>query len=510
MKRRSRTAALLAAAAVCLAAQTLAAPIAGAQTSPEDSPEAEQVQARDRLIANQETLLNTYRCRFDIDTHIVPGGCTNNTPAQDPQPPTPFQGNPTETDIQTRDQLIANQETLLNTYRCQFDIDTHIVPGRCTNNTPPTEPTTSPTEPAPASQFTQITSLGGGICGLRADQTLACWNWETQQDDQGNRHRVLVEQDVPTGQFTHIANYDTGRNFVCGLRADQTLACWNWETQQDDQGNRHRVLVEQDVPTGQFTHIAQIADRDLIMCGLRADQTLTCWALTYLGPDWDVIWVELDTPAGQFTQIPQIADLGGVVCGLRADQTLTCWDWKHRRDIDGNDLGWILAQQDGPAGQFTHFAAQLGGAMCGLRADQTLACWDWELSRDHNWVFVERDTPTGQFTQIPEQFTQIPQTAEFNFAGCRIQADQTLTCWNWENAVAIQGREHNPVRVELDGPAGQFTQIAGFTEIGGFDGAMCGLRADQTIACWNWAVQWDDQEGTGHYTLVELDLPVQQ
>ena len=379
------------------------------------------------------------------------GGCS--------QPPTPFQGNPTETDIQTRDQLIANQETLLNTYRCQFDIDTHIVPGRCTNNTPPTEPTTSPTEPAPASQFTQITSLGGGICGLRADQTLACWNWETQQDDQGNRHRVLVEQDVPTGQFTHIA---------------------------------------------------QIADRDLIMCGLRADQTLTCWALTYLGPDWDVIWVELDTPAGQFTQIPQIADLGGVVCGLRADQTLTCWDWKHRRDIDGNDLGWILAQQDGPAGQFTHFAAQLGGAMCGLRADQTLACWDWELSRDHNWVFVERDTPTGQFTQIPEQFTQIPQTAEFNFAGCRIQADQTLTCWNWENAVAIQGREHNPVRVELDGPAGQFTQIAGFIEIGGFDGAMCGLRADQTIACWNWAVQWDDQEGTGHYTLVELDLPVQQ
>ena len=33
-----------------------------------------EIETRDTLIGNQEALLNTYRCLFDVDTHIVPGG----------------------------------------------------------------------------------------------------------------------------------------------------------------------------------------------------------------------------------------------------------------------------------------------------------------------------------------------------------------------------------------------------------------------------------------------------
>lgn len=35
----------------------------------------EMVEHRDALIADQESLLNTYRCMFGVDTEIVPGGC---------------------------------------------------------------------------------------------------------------------------------------------------------------------------------------------------------------------------------------------------------------------------------------------------------------------------------------------------------------------------------------------------------------------------------------------------
>ena len=38
------------------------------------------IETRDRLITAQEALLNAYRCRFDIDINIVPGGCTNGNP----------------------------------------------------------------------------------------------------------------------------------------------------------------------------------------------------------------------------------------------------------------------------------------------------------------------------------------------------------------------------------------------------------------------------------------------
>lgn len=103
------------------------------------------VEARDQLIANQEALLNTYRCRFDIDTQIVPEGCIDDTPSRPAEMPAPFTGTPTRADIAARDSLVRAQEALLNTYRCRFDIDTQIVPGGCIDGVPaPVE------EPAPA------------------------------------------------------------------------------------------------------------------------------------------------------------------------------------------------------------------------------------------------------------------------------------------------------------------------------------------------------------------------
>lgn len=91
----------------------------------------QDIEVRDRLIADQEALLNTYRCMFNVDTQVVPGGCSNDSPALPPQKPGQFSDTPTLRDIAVRDQLIADQEALLNIYRCQFSIDTELVPGGC-------------------------------------------------------------------------------------------------------------------------------------------------------------------------------------------------------------------------------------------------------------------------------------------------------------------------------------------------------------------------------------------
>ena len=110
---------VLLAALVALVA-VLLSPVASAQTQSD-------VEVRDQLIANQENLLNTYRCLFGVDTDVVPGGC----PTPDRIEPGPAPANPTQNDIDVRDGLIQNQEALLNVYRCQFDVDTQLVPGGC-------------------------------------------------------------------------------------------------------------------------------------------------------------------------------------------------------------------------------------------------------------------------------------------------------------------------------------------------------------------------------------------
>ena len=110
--------------------------------APAQAQTASDVVERDRLIAAQEALLNVYRCRFDIDTEIVPGGCGGGTPVIPAIPPVPFTGTPNRADIAERDRLVAAQEALLNVYRCRFDIDTEIVPGGCSGTSDQTSQTT--------------------------------------------------------------------------------------------------------------------------------------------------------------------------------------------------------------------------------------------------------------------------------------------------------------------------------------------------------------------------------
>ena len=124
-------------------------PAASAQT-------AADLAVRDRLIASQEALLNVYRCRFDVDTQIVPGGCSDGAPARAAEEPAPFTGTPTRADMAARDTLIWAQEALLNTYRCRFDVDTQIVPGGCIDGIPAPAP-----EPAP--QLAPLRRPPGGL-----------------------------------------------------------------------------------------------------------------------------------------------------------------------------------------------------------------------------------------------------------------------------------------------------------------------------------------------------------
>ncbi len=127
----------LAAAAVIAATLWMAAPASAQSASPTD------IAKRDRLIAQQEALLNIYRCRFGIDVQQVPGGCFDGSPVNSAEEPQPFDGTPTLGKLARRDRIVAAQEELLNAYRCRFDIDTALVPGGCGGSSP--EPTSRPT-----------------------------------------------------------------------------------------------------------------------------------------------------------------------------------------------------------------------------------------------------------------------------------------------------------------------------------------------------------------------------
>ena len=120
-------------AASSLLVLALGASAVSAQEAPSSGFTTDDIVLRDNLIAAQETLLNVYRCQFGLDIVAVPGGCTDGHPTQGLSQRGEFDGIPALEDIEARDRLIAVQEALLNTYRCRFDfkIDPRLIPEGC-------------------------------------------------------------------------------------------------------------------------------------------------------------------------------------------------------------------------------------------------------------------------------------------------------------------------------------------------------------------------------------------
>lgn len=352
----------------------------------------EEVRERDQLIAEQESLLNTYRCLFGVDTSAVSGGCAGRKVKQGPVLPGDFEGTPTADDISVRDQLIVNQESLLNIYRCQFEVDTQLVPDGCADQlgSDSRPPRTNPVA------YTAVSAGFHHSCGLRADKSIVCWG--------RNQWGQAV---APDGKFTVLsAGYDD----TCAIRVDETIVCWGEDTAGISNAPRGRftdvstsswhscgISTDQaavcwhnnpwgqsDSPEGKFVAIVAGTEHS---CGIRVDQTIACWGKNDMG--------QSDPPAGMFIDVTAGSSY---TCGLKADQSIICWG--------SHSWGQLAA----PAGKFVSLSAGESHA-CGVRTDQTISCWGDS--------FDDGDVPAGKYTSVSSGVAH----------SCGVKVDQTVVCW---------------------------------------------------------------------------------
>ena len=447
-----------------LAVSIVAASLVAVLLSPFSSAQTvQEVESRDSLIASQQALLNVYRCLFDVDIAIVPGGCSNGKPTLPAAESGPFTGTPSAEEVAQRDVLIASQQALLNVYRCLFDVDTQIVPGGCWDGAPavPFVP------PASDAQFYAGLVDGPDTCGELEGLKL----YPSDQDGDGVAESCILSDGAvatvpvhPT--FTELdshTDHDFFDNFTCGLQTDGAIACWGTSRYGMDSP-----------PEGRFTAL-HVSEK--FGCGLTVDQSIACWGADRPSPPGQVAWAYRWTVAdmeGQYTDVVVSGFRRGrspigfsYACAIRAgDLGISCW---------GNGG---TGDDDPPEGQFTAVTkAQRGdNSWCAIRVDQTLACWGNDQSGSTS-------PPPGQFKAI--------QTGVF--LSCGIRADQTLACWGGQDGGDFDFGQTRP-------PSGEFTAIS----ISSYWG--CGVRVDQTLACWG-----DNQDGRadppkGQFIAIEAGL----
>ena len=186
------------------------------------------IEVRDRLVADQEALLNVYRCMFGVDVEVVPGGCADGAPALPAKGPAPFAGVPTAGDLAVRDQLVADQEALLNVYRCQFNIDTGLVPDGCPDTAP-----TAQTEPEEVDE-PETTPTGIQCRIVYAPEWIGSHGelgWKAVCNRYPDDTRHLCEVESPGNRI-----YVTLELVVCGVLGcpDNTLESWVGGTEDTD------------------------------------------------------------------------------------------------------------------------------------------------------------------------------------------------------------------------------------------------------------------------------------
>jgi hypothetical protein len=152
----------------------------------------------------------------------------------------------------------------------------------------------------PPGAFKAVTAGWSHTCGIRANDTVACWGEDSWT---GKTH-------PPAGAFAQIA---AGQEHTCGLRVGGAVVCWGF----DREG-------QTDAPAGAFTQVAAGTSHS---CALRTNGEVACWG--------DDRYGESSPPPGPFSAVGAGHFFS---CGLRTDGAIACWG--------ANDLG-----QSNPPGE---------------------------------------------------------------------------------------------------------------------------------------------------------------
>lgn len=250
----------------------------------------------------------------------------------------------------------------------------------------------SPHRGIPSGAFSDVSIEGYG-CAVRNSGELICWGGASSYE--GER----VPWNPPSGKFVQVS---AGYRHACGIRLDDTVACWGAGEVLGECGVIDADCGQAIPPEGRF---AKIAAGDVHTCGIKDDGSVHCWGAgtkatakcalaanpERSSPDFYECG-QSRPPPGRFIDIAS-GDLQS--CAVRDDRLVFCWG-EGSSDVR-RPLGDVqVVQIDGTCGLTSAGAVvcsstlgfekvappfkqivQESGRFCGLVRDGTASCWRW-------------------------------------------------------------------------------------------------------------------------------------
>ncbi len=307
--------------------------------------------------------------------------------------------------------------------------------------------------PPEGEKFTQVEVGWGDACGVRADNTLLCWNRHSEIDDRVIDRVIAFHEKFH--MLDNVRQLEIGRGDACALFVDGTVQCF------------FDLLQETEALSGVFSSVSVSSDH---ACGLRPTGAVECWGSDEHG--------KASPPKGEFTELAASADF---TCGLRPSGEVECWGdaGRHSKVVAPKeplmliDAGWGGHNDPWPFERLNDLvpitirSIKFWGYSCGLREDGSLHCWGNNQQDNllHNSPAIRRplfSPPDGVFLDV----------GVGRYQACALSVTKEVKCWGWSGDY-IYGEKTGQ----------RFDSL----EVGGWH--ACGLRSNETVECWNLQTQ---------------------
>jgi hypothetical protein len=227
----------------------------------------------------------------------------------------------------------------------------------------------------PSGTFTRISLGVGHGCGIRTDETIACWG-----------DNAYGQATPPTGSFKGI---DAGERHTCGIRTDGSHECWGDPTSSDvDPDNDNSVP---DWGPGYL----QVSAGKNHTCAIKANGSVQCGGSNQNGQVDGTISSAIDVSAGEFH-----------TCAVSSAFAAFCWGF----DIAG--------ETEPPSGQYTSIAAG-GYFTCAITKVGNVRCWG---SKNFGMQAIPYEIADTQDTETSLEIAPRPSTF-----GAKVTMTATIT-----------------------------------------------------------------------------------
>ena len=371
---------------------------------------------------------------------------------------------------------------------------------------------------APAT-FKQVAVAGGFACGIGGDNAMYCWGSNTL-GELGDGTFVPHARPQPVGTATDWIAVGARLLKACGLRSDHSLWCWGSGAVNGALGDGKQLvepsptMVVSDKPGVGWKAFGVGRNR---VCGIHDDGSLACW-----GTD-PITGAIVNKPAAigtdqDWTQI----SVGTVACGLRntSGGNLFCFGKSSVGDLGlGTTTSQALPARVGTATWDSVAMGYFNG--CGIQSNGALFCWGnngflgsgllygnspTQIGTATDWTSVTLSIATiaglraggnaylwgdnsngaagisqlgvvAQPTAISGSVAGWTSVAAGNSSGCGIAAGK-LYCWGFAGDGSLGDGSvsdlYVPTRIGSDRWQSVSTGIF----------STCGVRSDQAALCW--------------------------